>query len=91
MCESLRGRCANLDGKCAVHHTPLCEKRVCEKYWGEGENGLCRYKYRVKKVLVCGKTKFQIPDCGYKKTTQGERNTIQTKSESSGSKKRQRP
>ena len=35
-----------------MHHTPLCEKRVREKYWEEGEKGY-RYKYRVKKVLVC--------------------------------------
>ena len=84
-------RCVNLDGKCARHHTTLCEKRVREKYWAEGENGLCRYKYRVKKVLVCSETKFQIPGGGTIKTTQGERNNMHTKSESSGGKKRSRP
>ena len=75
-------RCVNLDGNCERHGTPLCEKKVRVKYWDEGRNGQYKYKYRIRKVLICSSTKFQIPGGSTHRTTQGEHNIIPAESES---------
>ena len=65
-------RCAFLAGKCAKHGTVLESRRVKQKYWNTGSNGLCQYKYRSVKMWVCSVTKYRLIQSNTPDLTPGE-------------------